>query len=110
MQLDPGRDNKGVEGATLTSGISGVPLLGDPPGIYVTPAAQYRVWNTGYDSSYSVLLDTSLELYSKYQPVYSSNFKKDVQHSQIVDVSMTGEMNAKLRAKRWESSEADTVL
>ncbi|GFQ85443.1 hypothetical protein TNCT_613521 [Trichonephila clavata] len=53
MQLDPGRDNKGVEGASLTPGISGVPLLGDPPGIYVTPAAQYRVWNTGYDSSYS---------------------------------------------------------
>ncbi|GFY46087.1 mechanosensory protein 2 [Trichonephila inaurata madagascariensis] len=53
MPLDPGRENKGVEGATLTPGISGAPLLGDPPGIYVTPAAQYRVWNTGYDSSYS---------------------------------------------------------
>ncbi|XP_021004022.1 band 7 protein AGAP004871 isoform X2 [Parasteatoda tepidariorum] len=30
----------------------GVPLLQDPPGIFVTQA-QYRAWNSGYDSQYS---------------------------------------------------------
>ncbi|KAF8788219.1 hypothetical protein HNY73_009750 [Argiope bruennichi] len=48
---DPVREVKGGE-AIMAPGISGVPLLGDPPGIYITPASQYRQWNTGYNVDY----------------------------------------------------------
>ncbi|XP_035223548.1 band 7 protein AGAP004871-like isoform X2 [Stegodyphus dumicola] len=51
MQLDPETKPK-LSDVGIGPGVSGIPLLQEPAGIYVTPS-QYRAWNTGYDATSS---------------------------------------------------------
>lgn len=53
MQLDPSKEElkSKVSEVTMSPGISGIPLLQEPPGMYMSQA-QFRQWNntgTGYD-------------------------------------------------------------